>query len=42
MMFAWFDIESDSGACVKASVLQISGVLSNDNFQIFSDKKNIR
>ena len=27
MMFAWFDIESDSGACGKASVLQISGVL---------------
>ena len=37
MMFAWFDIESDSGACGKASVLQISGVLSNDNFQILDE-----
>ena len=37
MMFAWFDIESDSGACGKASVLQISGVLSNNNFQILDE-----
>lgn len=37
MMFAWFDIESDSGACQKASVLSISGVLTNDNFQILEE-----
>ena len=36
MMFAWFDIESDSGACGKASVLQISE-RSNDNFQILDE-----
>ena len=37
MMFAWFDIESDSGACQKASVLSISGVLTNDNFQVLDE-----
>ncbi len=37
MMFAWFDIESDSGACQKASVLSISGVLTNDNFQVLEE-----
>ncbi|MDC1212718.1 hypothetical protein N8016_02875 [Pelagibacteraceae bacterium] len=37
MLFAWYDIESDSGACGKASILSISGVLSNDNFQILDE-----
>ena len=34
MLFAYYDIESDSGSFFKASCFSISGVLCSDKFEI--------